>query len=482
MRILYLILISFIFSFCAAFSKEALFDLPIEFQNDLNCEVSKFCKKYIDDIDIENFIQNEIKNDYVVVSLDECIDITLKNNFDIDLKNHDYKSSKYEYQNALSKFLPVLNTTSYIANYSGQILVGGVLRDAFHETALSINFKAEHRLFDGGQQIFEAKAKKYFERSKKNAYNYSISQSLYYCVKYYYEMLLAKISIEIYLKNLIERNAQLSLAQNLENSGFGTKFDVIRAKNETAQAKLSLLKALTDFRLSQTRLANLMGIKVETALMPFENDIKPLNLVLETQKIEDFYDLAINNREDLKELKNLISYEKQVKNTYVTEFMPKPLVDFQQQFQGTLSTSIKPNYILAGYLYWEPGKNCFMGTITKIKAQKEKIMAKKLEYEIKLRNLKEGIVNSYTQYLFNIKKMDVTKTRLEYSLESVKLAMLRFNNGKGILLDVIEAQSEVTQARVENVSAIIKYNISQADLLFNSGTITRDIIISNYKP
>ena len=225
-----------------------------------------------------------------------------------------------------------------------------------------------------------------------------------------------------------------------------------------------------------------MGIKVETALMPFENDIKPLNLVLETQKIEDFYDLAINNREDLKELKNLISYEKQVKNTYVTEFMPKPLVDFQQQFQGTLSTSIKPNYILAGYLYWEPGKNCFMGTITKIKAQKEKIMAKKLEYEIKLRNLKEGIVNSYTQYLFNIKEMDVTKTRLEYSLESVKLAMLRFNNGKGILLDVIEAQSEVTQARVENVSAIIKYNISQADLLFNSGTITRDVIISNYKP
>ena len=71
---------------------------------------------------------------------------------------------------------------------------------------------------------------------------------------------------------------------------------------------------------------------------------------------------------------------------------------------------------------------------------------------------------------------------MEYSQESVKLAMLRFNFGKGILLDVIQAQSEATLARVEYASSVIKYNISQAELLFNSGTITIDNVVKNYKP
>ena len=60
--------------------------------------------------------------------------------------------------------------------------------------------------------------------------------------------------------------------------------------------------------------------------------------------------------------------------------------------------------------------------------------------------------------------------------------MLRFNNGKGILLDVIEAQSEITLSRAEYVRAIIKYNISQAELLFNTGIITKEVIDKNYKP
>lgn len=475
-----ILLIAFVFGSC--FAKEELFDDIIEFSIGGKCKFSEFCEKFIDDVDIEKFIRHEIENDYVVVSLDECLDIALKNNFDIEIKDHTYQSSKYEYQNALSKFLPILNTTSYIADYSGQILVGGVLNDTFHETAISVNITAEHHLTEGGKQIFEAKAKKYFSKARKHEFQFTKSQVVYMTVKYYYEMLLAKLNIEIYLRNLIERNAQLELAINLQKSGFGTKFDVVRSQNETAQAKVSLLDALNDFRISQTRLANLMGIDVNCALMPFEKDIEPLHLVDENIKIEEFFELAIKNREDLKAYSDLIAFEKQVKNTYVTDFFPKPLVDFQQQFQGTINHGVAPNYIVAGFLTWQPGENCIWGTMTKIKAQNELIKVRKLEYQNKLREIEQALVEALSSTNFNKKEMDITKNRVDYSNESIKLAMLRFNYGKGILLDVIQAQSEMTQARVEYVSAIIKYNISQSELLYNSGTINRDIIVENYKP
>ncbi len=482
MRIVRIILILFILNLNFVYPKESLIDNPIDLTERVNCTLDEFCQKYISDIDIEKFIKQEIENDYVVVSLDECIEVAFKNNFNIEINEHDFQSYKYEYQNALSKFLPLLNTTSYISDYSGQILVGGVLRDTFHETALSVNITAQHDLTQGGRQIFEAKAKKYFSKNKKHELNFSKTKVIYLTTRYYYEMLLAKLNIEIYLRNLIERNAQLALAQNLKNSGFGTQFDVIRSLNESAQAKTQLLNALNEFRLSQSRLANLMGIDVKTALMPFEKDIKPLNLIDENQDLEVFIKEAKEFREDLMAYKDLINYEKQIRNVYLTDFVPKPLISYQQQFQGTLNHSINPNYIVTAFMTWEPGENLIWGTITKLKMQKEKIRVRILEFQNKLREIEQQIIDARSTSIFNKKQVAINEKRLEYSKESIKLAMLRFNNGKGILLDVIQAQSEATQARVNYVSSIIKYNISQVELLYDTGRINTETIIKNYKP
>ncbi len=482
MRILCLILSAFILINQFLFAKETLFDAPIDLIHRKDCTLDEFCQNFIEDVDIEKFIKAEIKADYVVVSLDECLDVAMKNNFDIQISDKEYFSNKYLYHNALSKFLPVLNTTSYIADYSGQILVGGVLRDNFHETAISVNLTAQHDLTQGGRTIFEARALRYFAKSKKHSLKFTRSQVIFYTTKYYYEMLLAKINIEIYLRNLIERNAQLTLAKNLAKSGFGTKFDVIRSENLSAQARVKLLEALNNFRLSQSRLANLMGIDINTSLMPFENDIRMLNLVDENKNIDEFFKLALENREDLKANQFLIKYEKQLKNALLTDFVPKPLINFQQQFQGTVDYGVNPNYILTGLIYWQPGENMFFGTMTKVKAQKEKIKQTILQFEKRYRDIKQAIIDARSTSIFNEKQMVINKKRMEFSQESVKLAMLRFNYGKGILLDVIQAQSEATTARVEYVSSVIRYNISQAELLYNSGIIDVEIISKNYKP
>lgn len=290
MKIIRLILI-FIFLFKSAFADE-LFDAEINLVKNA-CKNNDFSSKYLDNLDIEKFIKDEIENEYVFISLDECLDIALKNNFNIQISNHDYKYYNYDYQNALTKFLPIFSVNSYITDYHGQILIGDVLSDNLHETAISVSFEARHLLTEGGKQIFEARAKKYFAKSRKHNYNYTKSQVMYLTVKYYYELLLAKINIEIYLRNLIERNAQLTLATNLKTVGFGSQFDVIRSKTESAQAQINLIKSLNEFRLAQSQLANLLGIKVDTALMPFERTVEPFNLVDNTQNVNYFFELAL---------------------------------------------------------------------------------------------------------------------------------------------------------------------------------------------
>ncbi len=482
MRRIIVFLLIFLFLQYIAKAEEKLFESPVEMPYHTQMTLSEFFEKYVKDVNIEKFIKNEIKNDYVEISLDKCLDITLANNFNVKIDYHDYKVSKYLYKNALSKFLPLLYTNSFISDYRGQFLVGGVLRDKFHETAISVNITAEHLLTEGGKQIFEAKASKYFEKSKNHEYNYSKSEALYYTIKYYYELLLAKLNIEIFLRNLVERNAQLAQANNMYYVGYGTKFDVIRSKSEAAQAKVKLLTALNQFRKAQANLSNVMGINVETALMPFENDIKPIELTDDKTQLEDYFKLAIANREDLKSYKDLISYEKQQKKVILTDFIPKPYIDYQQQFQGTVNHSVKPNYTTAFYLSWMPGENLGIGTYTKVKAQNERIKIKKLEMENKLRQIKDALISEYSSSYFCKKKILESKNRMDYTTESINLAMGRFNQGQGTLLDVIQAQTEATEARIGYIESVKEYNLAQAGLLFNTGTLSENIVKKNYNP
>ena len=170
--LLFIFLLSFEFVFA-----DELYDAEISLVKNA-CKNNNFSSAVLDNLDIEKFINKEIKNDYVFVGLDECLDIALKNNFDIEISNHDYKKYNYDYQNALTNFLPILSFNSYITDFHGQILVGDVLSDNLHETAISASFEARHNLTKGGSEIFEAKAKKYFARSRKHNYNYTKSQIL----------------------------------------------------------------------------------------------------------------------------------------------------------------------------------------------------------------------------------------------------------------------------------------------------------------
>ncbi len=74
------------------------------------------------------------------------------------------------------------------------------------------------------------KARKFKARADLNNLDFTKDEIILETSRKYYELLRAKISIEIQLKNLYERTAQLKLTQNLMEAGLGTRFDVVRSK------------------------------------------------------------------------------------------------------------------------------------------------------------------------------------------------------------------------------------------------------------
>ena len=105
-----------------------------------------------------------------------------------------------------------------------------------------------------------------------------------------------------------------------------------------------------------------------------------------------------------------------------------------------------------------------------------------MEITNKLRGIKEDLLNSYYNSKLLLKQIDITKQQVEYATQTVELAEMRLDAGQGILLDVIQAQTFKTNARIEYLQSVIEYNINQVELLFNEGIIDIDKIVNGYKP
>lgn len=452
-----------------------------DFNHDLPLDT--FCKTHkADEVDVNKEIIEYFKQSPVFVSLDECLAIALLNNYNIKVTRHEYKSAKWDYRNALAQFLPEVSFDGYMVYYRGKILVGNILPAQIKELALSGNVRVTHDLTSGGEQIFMAKSKKFTERATLNNNDFEKDKTILKTSTDYYELLRSKIRVEIQLKNLFERSAQLKLTETLMNSGFGTRFDVVRSKSEQALAMQNYMEALNNFRTRQEILANDMGIDVNTYLFPIEIEVKPFTLVDENLTIEELTDIARYSRNDVKTAENRIKALKEDKNAIYTEFVPKAGFIYEGQFQGTARVGIYPNNNVGLYLSVPIGSRLGVGTITKARAVQEKANAEIDALTQLLRDIQGEIISNYYKSQILKERIEISRKQLGYSIDSVKLAELRLDAGEGILIDVIQAQTIMNNARIELLSTIVDYNLAQISLLFDNGTISYDTIVSKYTP
>ncbi len=362
------------------------------------------------------------------------------------------------------------------------MLVGGVVPDEVKELAISGTMHVTHDLTKGGEQIFEAKAQKFKARANLNNLDFTKDEIILETAKKYYELLKAKISIEIQLKNLYERTAQLKLTQNLMEAGLGTKFDVIRSKSEQALAEQSLISYMETFRSAQAQLANVMGIDVSTAVYPIEIEMQPFILVDENLSPDELFKIAKFSRDDIKTLENQIKTMKQEKYKVYTEFVPKPRILYQGQFQGTARVGVYGNNVVGAYLDVPIGSRLGVGTVTKANSVQARIESAKYKLQQLLRDIEQNIISDYYSAELLKERIEIAKRQLNYATESVKLAELRLDAGEGILIDVIQAQGIKNNARIELLNTIVEYNVNQIQLLYDNGTISYDNIVKNYKP
>lgn len=421
---------------------------------------------------IPSVITLDIPKDSVPITYEESLQIALKNNFDVKIIATQKERDKWTYYNSLSEFLPDISYNYTQTKLNGTFLIGGAVLIPINEQSISNGFTAQLPVFTGFRRYYDARYNKYNYQASKKRLDLTQEQVLLLTTVQYYTLLQNKLNIEILTKALEQTESQLKLNRQRFEAGVGTKFDVLRSEAEVAAASQNLISAENSMKLSQAQLANTLGINVFAPVIPLESDVATKTLFKDCFDLNKITEIAIKNKPDIEIAKLNIESARARKNSAYSTYLPTVTFQTSVNGSGNAISTLNQNNSVGFSVNWIGLQNMGLGGYTAIKALDAQLDEAKLRFSTTTRNLAQNLISSYYNVIDSKELIDAAGKQVTSADESLRLSVVRLESGVGIYTDVIAAQLTATQARINYLNAIIKYNIAQAQLLFDMGVIS----------
>lgn len=300
-----------------------------------------------------------------------------------------------------------------------------------------------------------------YERQRQDLINNVISA--------YYDLQTADGNVEIGEAAVRSAEASRRDAQAQERAGVGTRFAVLQADVQLANAQQQLLQAQNQRIVNQRNLARQLNFPVPTAITAADTversgewKVSPEETILQAYRgrVELNQQLAIERAAKAQEA---VAY---------AQVSPQLSIFWQGQAYDNLLdqvVGIYTGYSAGAQLSW----TAFDGGSARAQADQAISDAKtaRFRYLDILNSVRFSVENSLALLETSNLRIQTSSAALSSAEEALRLARLRFQAGVGTQLEVINADRDLTQARVNRLIAIIDYNRALAAIRRATGTL-----------
>jgi outer membrane protein len=323
-------------------------------------------------------------------------------------------------------------------------------------------------VYEGGRIRSSLRTAKLTRQQAIYAYQRAIADTLTEVRVAYYDILLSaqlivvqEASIQLLTKELEDTNRRY-------DAGTVPRFNVLRAEVELANARPRFIRARNTHRIAKNNLANLLGYNLPRDVW---EDL-PLNLVgkLEEEpypvELPSAISQALERRPELGALRKAEQLGREGVESARSGYLPSVQVFGgygwrSSQFSEDLSRDVA-GWNAGAQLNW----NLFDGFSSKGKVDEAKARYQKARYDLEdaTRRIELEVRTAYSQFVEAREVLESQKKVLEQAEEALRLANSRADAGTGTQLDVLSAQTALTEARSTNVQALHDYAVARARL------------------
>jgi outer membrane protein TolC len=402
------------------------------------------------------------------LSLADCENIALAQNADLLKAKNDLEASQGVVIQTRAVALPQLQATGRYADQETTLVqtFPGVTGQPHQSWNAGIQIVQD--IYAGGKMVAAFRGASATKRQALAQYNTVVADTLLAVRLAYYDVLLAGQQIVVNEASVKLLEKELDDQQRRFDAGTVPHFNVLRAEVAVANAKPALIHARSQYRITKNVLVNLLGYNLPRAVL--ENipmtltdnfDVAPWNLAL-----PDAIQQALDRRTELKALREQITL--QDINVVNAKSGYKPTVAafagynwMNNEFSTDLSDELD-GWVVGGQLSWD----LFDGALTigKVKQARALYAKSKTELTDRSRQVELNVRTAYSDFIEAREVLDSQAKVQEQAEESLREANARFDAGTGTQLDVLDAETSLTQARTTQVQAQHDYAAARARL------------------
>ncbi|MGB7768298.1 MAG: TolC family protein [Verrucomicrobiia bacterium] len=325
-------------------------------------------------------------------------------------------------------------------------------------------------IYDGGKMVAAIRAARLTKEQSLLQYQTVVEDTLLNTRLAYYDVLLAAQQIVVHEASVKLLSEELEDQQRRYNAGTVPHFNVLRAEVAVANERPILIQARNNYRIAKNNLANLLGYNLPrdiwediplTLTDPLEAKPYQINLpeAIE-QALADRTELAALRKQQALDRENIVNAKAGYKptiqvfagyNWYNAQYTPP--VDLNHDIHG---------WNAGAELSWD----IFDGMLTRGKVIQARALYEKSKTDVEDvgRQIELEVRTAYSDFIEAREVLDSQKTVQAEAEEALREAEARAAAGTGTQLDVLDAQTSLTQARTTEIQALHDYAAARAKL------------------
>lgn len=333
--------------------------------------------------------------------------------------------------------------------------------------------QVQQPLYAGGRITSSLRSAKLTREQAILAFQSTVADALLSTRIAYDDVLVAQQQILVQEASVKLLSNELEDVQRRFEAGTVPRFNVLRAEVELANARPRLITARYQLRIAKNTLVNQLGFTLPRGVV---DDI-PLQLSDHLQALPTATDLASAVGKALQQRPELGALHKTERLRHEDIKMARAgNLPSLQGFGGYQFRS--PNFtddLTAGLNGWEAGISMSWspwdgglthGKIVEAEARHERSI---VDIQDEQRQIELEVRTAYSQFVEAQETLESQKKVQEQADEALRLAEARMHAGTGTQLDVLNAQTSLTDARTTQVQALHDYSVARSRLLRSIG-------------
>jgi outer membrane protein TolC len=338
----------------------------------------------------------------------------------------------------------------------------------FPDQNWSADVKVQQTIYAGGRLTSAFRSAKLTREQALLNYQTTLADTLLAVRIAYDDVLVAAQQIAVHQASVELLTRELGDTKRRFDAGTVPQFDVLRAQVELANERPRLIQARNDHRIAKNNLLNLLAVNLPRTIW---DDI-PLQLsdTLEARP----YDIdlpsalarALEKRPELAALRKAQALRREDLVNARSPYKPAAslFAGYQWQslpYENNLSADLY-GWVAGAQVNW----SLFDGQLTRGKVVEAKARYEQAELDVQEsgRQIELDVRTAHSNFIEAGEVLESQKTVLEEAEEALRLAEARMRAGSGTQLDVLSAQTALTQARTTQVQALHDYAVARARL------------------